>query len=256
MIERYHTTKLALAQQVLTSDSANEAGLVLLVTLLAWYVITVIANLSWGYALLAFYSLRQKLISFPAGAKLVLGGYLLINLAITLGFLFERLFLSKRYLIALSLIFLLCVPFALEALWQNRAVLRQRMLLGGSAFLIGFAALGGIFDFGYSKSYIHAAGDWLAAHVRPADALYVNDYQLMYYSQHFGIKIFQNLHDHLRLRTIAEGRWKQYDYIALRLDKKDQAEAVPLLHEMQRLPEQVFSNKRGDRVAIYKVRRD
>ena len=53
------------------------------------------------------------------------------------------------------------------------------------------SALGGIVDFGYSKAYIHTAGDWLAAHVPAKATLYANDYQLMYYSQHFGKRLFE-----------------------------------------------------------------
>lgn len=253
IIQRYQSTKLALAQHVLTSDSEKEAGLVLFIVLFAWYVINVIGNLSWIYAFLVIYALQQKAVALKSSAALAITGYLIINIVVTLGFLFEHLFLSKRYLIALTLVFMLFVPFALDKLWQNRNILRHRLFLLVSVCFIFISALGGVFDFGYSKAYIHGAGDWLAKNVPDNASLYANDYQLMYYSRHFGDKIFQKQRQYVHVNTIAQGRWKQYDYIALRVNKKEEAELASLLQEMQLAPTKVFSNKRGDQVVIYKV---
>jgi len=115
------------------------------------------------------------------------------------------------------------------------------------------AAVSGVIDFGYSKAYIRQAGDWLAVNVPVNAAVYANDYQLMYYSQHFGFEIFTKAKSYSQINSIEHGAWKQYDYLALRLDKKDESAANALLQEIHATPVQVFSNKRGDRVAIYKV---
>lgn len=250
---RYTTTKLGLAQHVLTTDSAKDAGIVWMVLMCGWYGLSIIGNLSLIYALLFLYGIRQRVLALTQ-SKAVLYGYLFINIAVTFTFLLERMFLSKRYLIALSLVFMLFVPFALERLWQNTNTLRQRFIFFLAILLILFSAAGGIFDFGYSKAYIHDAGDWLDKNV-PKDAmLYANDYQLMYYSRHFGDDIFKLQRKFTHVDAIADGRWKQYDYIALRLDQKEAAKVAAIRDDMNRTPDKTFSNKRGDQIVIYKLR--
>lgn len=249
MLERYQSTKLALAQHVLTVDSAKDAGLILWLVLLSWYLVNVLANLSCIYALLVVSAWWRKAALFSSQAKLVLCSYLLVNSIITFGFLAERLFLSKRYLIALSLVFMLWVPFALNDFIRQR----QRWRFALAVLLIFVTSLGGIFDFGYSKEYIRTAGAWLSANVPANASLYANDYQLMYYSQHYGNSLFEKLPHYAHIDAIAHNQWKQYDYLALRLNQKDEADMAYVLQEIKMLPVQVFTNKRGDRVAIYKV---
>jgi hypothetical protein len=253
MAERYQATKASLSEHVLTNDSAKEAGFILFLVLLVWYLISVISNVSFAYGLLVVYAWLRKASPFTFAALLVLGGYLIVNVAITFGFLAERLFLSKRYLVALSLILMCWVPFALQDLIQKWPGLRHRFFLSVVTLFILFSSAGGMFDFGYSKSYIHEAGDWIANNV-PANAnLYANDYQLMYYSQHFGNSIFEKHITYVHLETIAENKWKQYDYLALRLSKHKESKTASILAGIHLTPIQVFSNKRGDQVAIYKV---
>jgi hypothetical protein len=256
MSEHYLSVKNLLAQYVLSSDSAKEASLILFIVLCVWYLIYVVENLSWIYGLLItygwLYGRSRGISSLTTKAAWVIGGYLVINMAVTVGFFLEHLFLSKRYLIALTLVLMLLVPFALDHLisqWNN---LRHRVLLLIAALFMFISAMGGIFDFGYSKSYVHQAGNWLADNVPANATLYANDYQLMYYSRHFGDAIFGKLHDNLKLDTIAHGKWKQYDYLALRMDRKKEGEAA-VLQEMGLTPVQTFSNQRGDRVVIYRI---
>ena len=128
-------------------------------------------------------------------------------------------------------------------------------VLTAAAILIAASSLGGIINFGYSKSYIRDAGDWLATHVPPQASLYANDIQLMYYADHYGYQIFEQRQAFSAITSIAHGKWKQYDYLALRLEKKDSREDARLLSEINRQPLTVFKNRRGDRVAIYQVSR-
>ncbi|OGT42530.1 MAG: hypothetical protein A3F42_04980 [Gammaproteobacteria bacterium RIFCSPHIGHO2_12_FULL_37_34] len=245
--ERYSATKMALANHVLTGDSAKEAGLVLFITILVWYGFSIMSNLSWVYSLLVIYAWWRQAV-FSSSARLVLAGYLSINILVTLSFLFERLFLSKRYLIALSLILMLWVPFALDDLLRKR---NQLIIAYASMFLIALSSLGGIFEFGYSKTYVYEAGKWLSNYVSPQATLYSNDYQVMYYSQHFGHTLFQKVNTDTDVQTIAQGKWKQYDYLALRIKMKHENEVLPILQEIHRQPIRVFRNKRGDRIEIY-----
>lgn len=253
MVDRYQATKAALSQYVLTMESARDAGFVLFLVLIVWYLINVISNVSWIYGLLIAYAWLQKRNPLAKGALIVLGGYLLVNLAITFGFLAERLFLSKRYLIAFSLVLILWVPFALDALMQKWPEVRHRLFLLFAVFFIFISSLGGIFDFGYSKAYIREAGDWLSEHVPPTANLYVNSYQLMYYSKHFGTTLFEKHIAYANLETIAHEQWKRYDYLALRLRKHEDSKKMAIVADVHLKPIQIFSNKRGDSVIIYKV---
>lgn len=253
LVQHYENTKIALAQHVLTTDSRKDAGLVLLLLLVAWYFVLILGNLSWIYALLIFYAIKQKAVTWQMPSMLVIAGYIIVNVAVTFIFLLEHLFLSKRYMLALSLVLMLFVPFALDQLLQNSWQRKYQRFLAISIVLILFSAMGGVFDFGYSKAYIHHAGDWLAKNVPHEAALYANDYQLMYYSKHFGDEIFKKQRQFAHIDTIAQGRFKQYDYIALRLGNEEELKVAPLLREFEVAPMKIFSNKRGDRVIIYQL---
>ena len=253
MAERYVSTQTALAKYVLPSDSMHEAGLILWIILAVWYVFNVFSNLSWGYTLALAY---QWLLGKPLKIKNVspvLMTYLVINVFITFIFLFEHFFLSKRYLIALSLVLMLWIPFALDELIERRAELRYQLYLFCAAIFIFISATGGIFEFGYSKQYVSDAGGWIALHVPQKANLYVNDYQLMYYSKHFGYKIFDQISRDDHVAVLKHGKWKQYDYLALRVKRRDTQDIISILQEISVAPLQIFSNKGGDQVIIYKT---
>lgn len=253
--ERYTNTKTALMQHVLNSDSMRDAGLLLGIVLAVWYILNVLGNLSWIYAVLVGYAWYKRVPRIAVSAKAVVYGYLIINLMITAAFFAEHLFLSRRYLIALSLIFMLWVPYALEVLliqWQLKRMRFATILVAVCMFA---SAMGGIIDFGYSKTYIRTAGEWLSEHASTQAKIYANDIQLMYYSQHFGDVIFMKEKEFQDLSVIAQGRWKQYDYLALRLGHDLSPQEAQLLKEIGSAPVVEFKNKRGDRVAIFAIKK-
>jgi hypothetical protein len=253
LIERYHTARMALLQHVLTPDAVNDAGLVLIFVWLAWYLVNLIQTLSGIYSALVVYAWYKKVISLSSQACLVVGAYLSVNVLITLSFLVERSFLSKRYMIALALICMLWVPFALNSLIQRSSNLRYRIILAIVVIFIFISFIGGIIDFGYSKTYIRSAGDWIAKNVPAQAFLYANDYQLMYYSQHFGYALFEKASSYVEVDTIIDDKWKKYDYLALRLNAKADDGFSLFLKKLPLLPLETFSNRRGDKVVIYRV---
>jgi hypothetical protein len=196
------------------------------------------------------YAWITKAVKFSRSAFLVVVGYFLVNLIVTFGFFAENHFLAKRYLIAFSLVLMLWVPFALEKLFGSQET-KQRLTAFVAAFFIFISALGGIFHFGHSKNHIRQAGDWLAANVPLNATLYSNDYQVMYYSQHFGNEIFHKLSEYNDVNVIAHGRWKQYDYLALLMNKDDRTKWV--MQEIRLMPMQVFVSANGEHVYIYKI---
>jgi hypothetical protein len=243
--QNFHDKSAALAQAVLNDYSQRDAGMILGLMLLVWYGISIVTNLSIIYAIVAAYAFSQKLVKLDKPAKTAITGYVLINILITAPFLVEYMFLSKRYLIALSLLLLLWVPFGFAAIWERRS--RLTILTAGVVLV---SALGGIIDFGYSKSYIRDAGLWLAQNAPASAEIYSNDFQVMYYSDHFGNSIFTKKDAYADLNTLADGKWKQYDYLAVHITKQ----ALPttqVIQAMHLTPTKIFANRRGDAIVIY-----
>lgn len=258
LADRFHTSRVALIEHVLPAESTPDASIVLFMTLITWYLYNVMITLSWGYVALIIYAWISRAVVFTSKSAVVVYGYVIVNFIMTLGFLAEHLFISKRYLIAMALTMMVWVPFALNDLIKKWSCsLRLRILLSLVSLVVFMSALSGIFEFGQSKFYIRTAGNWVANNVPANATLYANDFQLMYYTQHFHTQIFEILPTYLKINTIAQGQWKNYDYLALRLRNKEVGEMAAVLQELNGIvPIQVFSNKRGNRVAIYKIEKN
>lgn len=253
VVNQFTRMKMALAQQVLNHDSVKDTGVVLLLMMVSWYLISVMSNFSWVYTFILIYGWVKQRNPFLSITRPVVYAYLTINLVVTFLFLLERLFLSSRYLIGLNLILMLWLPFVLNTLWMLASEWRQKFILLSLIFLILLSGVSGIVRFGYSKAYIRQAGEWIAAHVAQNQRIYTNDFQVMYYSKHFGDDIFKQLP--VEVNLLANNQWQQYDYIALRSGSKDDEAVVAIINEMQLKPVAVFTNKRGDRVSIYQISR-
>jgi hypothetical protein len=249
--QNFHAATSALSQHVLSPNAAKDANFVLGLLLFVWYGFSVVGNLSLVYAVLVVYAWRHHVLPKDTAARVVLWGYILVNVVITTIFLVENMFLAKRYLIALSLVLMLWVPFALDYLLKQRK--RGSYLLTLFMMLV-IVVSSNIFNFGYSKSYIREAGQWLSLNIPEEASLYSNDEQVMHYSHHFGNSIFEKARSFTHADAmLMAGKWKQYDYLALRFNKHDMENNAAILKEIPLTPMQVFANKRGDRVNIYKT---
>lgn len=249
IFEQYQLMKASIAENILSHNSLRDAGEVTLLLLISWYVVNVVGNLSLIYAALVAYAWVTRAATFTRAAKIIVMGYLLVNVTITFGFFAQNHFLAKRYLIALSLILMLWVPFALARL----AELKRWLVYYVAIALIVISSLGGLFHFGHSKDYIRQAGDWMAANISRDAKLYSNDYQLMYYSQHFGSHIFDMQRQYNDVAVIAHGQWKQYDYLALLMGRTQDNKVAMVMQEIHLVPLQVFVSDNGDHIYIYKV---
>jgi hypothetical protein len=248
LAENFQTAATQLAQNVLNSYSAKDAGTILSLLLISWYGFSLIANVSLLYGFLILYAGYRKLVTLDKPAQFVLWGYIAINILVTTAYLAENLFISKRYLIALSLLLMVWVPFACDKIIAERK--QHPSLFALLLILFTVNATSTLIHFGYSKDYLRNAGDWLAQNVPQASTLYANDEQVMYYSQHFGDTIFARAKQFDNLSVIANRQWQQYDYVALRINHH---EAVLITQEISSTPVKIFANKRGDKVIIYKI---
>ncbi len=220
-------------------DGKHDAGMLVWLTFICWYLVNIIASVSIVYALILMLGLATRLL--PANRVLLV--YMIINVCFTLFFLAEYLFLSKRYVMALSLTLMLFIPFILDG-WRQR----HRLL-----FFIAILAtlMAGILPFLQgedSKAYLMQAGEWLSKTVPASSQLYSNDYLVMYYSRHFGTNIFQAYQQNPSLQLLVNGGWQHYNYLALRVNNNDAlAKQIPIA------PVATFVSGQN-RVVIYRVK--
>jgi hypothetical protein len=252
LTHQFLVAKASLAHNVLSQYSAKDAGLILSLLFFVWYLQSVAVNLSLIYTALVIYAWSRRLLRLDQSAKLAIAGYILINLLVTIAFLLENMFLSKRYLMALTLILMLWVPFALEALIVKRK--QHKWMVSIVMVTIAVYALGGIVNFGYPKTYMRDAGQWLADNSQDSTKIYSNNVQVMYYSHRFGHSIFQQSRLFSDMNEATNGKWKQYDYLAIRVQKNELTNNS-IIKELTMSPVKIFGNKHGDQVVIYQVSR-
>ena len=254
--DRYHHNVAMLGQYVLPNEALRDAGVLWVVSVIVLYVINVVSNLSFAATALVVYAwLTGVTAYFARSARLTLFGYLAVNVFVTAIFFAEHLFLSKRYLIAMTLVFLLWVPFALDKLLRAGASLRVRALGQLAMAVMLVSCMGVLLGLGASKLYIREAGDWLAQHV-PANArLYSNDKLLAFYSGQYGNNVFRVMEVNRDIQAMVQGKLHEYDVAALRSGREEDDRLAVVLNEMHAQVVKKFMNKRGDNVVIYNIPR-
>jgi hypothetical protein len=252
IITRFTEAKTALAVHVLPLEGARDAGSIWFLTLILLYLTSILANVSLIGALLVIYSWVRRVANWPQPAKLAVWSYVLINIVITLTFFAQHLFLSKRYLIALSLTLLLWAPYGLSALSEAALAGKRKWVYYAALFLVVLSSMGVILDRGPTKTYVREAGNWIALNVPANASLYVNDFQLMYYTKHEGFDIFKKIPIMRDPANLADGHWKRYQYVALRI-RGDDTRWASIALAMNQQPVKTFSGPHGDTVLIYKM---
>ncbi len=253
LVNLFLTRANALGSHVLSIYSASDAVSILFVTLFVWYFISIFLNLTFVYAILVIFAWYKNLAKLNRQSTSVIWSYITVNGLITAIFFAENMFLSKRYLIALSLTLMLWVPFALDRLLSHWR--QYRIVFFGVLFLIFYYAISGVVHFGPSKKYLREAGDWLATHATQKEKIYSNDYQLLYYTQHIGNEIFALESQYNHLSMISDKKWQAYDWLALQFNHHeiDKGVAKKILQDFPMQPIVVFYNNRGDTVYIFHV---
>lgn len=246
--QRFMATKTVLVQSVLNTYSIQDANIILMLAFLGWYVVDIIKTFTFVASLLLIYALTLMRPIGNAMQRRILSMYIVINIFITSFFLLENYFLSKRYLMALCLLLMLWLPFALNDLYARAKLnLQYKIIFILLSLALILSGTTGIYNFSYSKLYIKEAGLWLKNNVPTSANLYMNDPQLMFYSEHYGNNIF-NRTEQFRVLDHAE----KFDYLALRLAKEEKNKALPFqtLDKMFQ-PIKTFSEKNGDSVVIF-----
>jgi hypothetical protein len=254
-LQHYHKAQTDLVTYILPSEAARDASMVWGAVLVVLYSLNVLNNLSWMAAALVIYGWKAHVSRlFARSDKLVLRAYLLVNVGITLMFFSQRLFFSKRYLIALSLILLLSVPFALDKLLHAAVGTRRRRAAYVAMIAISVSAVLGVMTtVGTSRNYLVSAGSWIAENVPSESKMYINDVQLAYYSEHYGKNIFAAIESNKKLDAVLQTRLRGYEYAAFRLPRNKNNAVAALMTELHAQVVQEFKNQSGDQVVIYRM---
>lgn len=220
-----------------------------------WYGGNIIASIGIFYAALLIYFWHKRSLKFNSTSLLAVIAYIGVNIFITVVFFVEGLYLSKRYIMDLALLLMLFVPFALYELMtlQDLTQLKRRLILGLTLGLLLLTFVGGVINFGHSKTYIKTAGQWAAANVPASAKIYSNDIVLAYYSGHYGSAIYTAIDESEKTKTVILQRGKEYDYLLLRFVKHRGLSEQEAVHLIGKYPIMTFTNKRNDKVAIFKV---
>ena len=201
------------------------------------------------YAFLVGYAIKLKVILFGEASWQVWIFCVLINVIFIYLFAFQFFFLVNRYVALLCLLLLFCVPFALDHVYQSWSNLRFRingfrwiyplLLFGVLVTFIGSVAL-----FGTSKSYLVNAGRWIKKNTSLNSRLYTNSPQLFFYASRGG-----KVQSPIRNREIH----LHYNYFAFMVQRSHLHTEKNLSNSVSP-PLKVFSNKRGDKVFIFKLK--
>jgi hypothetical protein len=242
--------------QLLDAGAKSQANLLLFLMMTFHYLILLLSTLSVIYMLIIWYAWVARAALWTRANSVVVISYLLINLLITIVFYGQHYFLSKRYLIALSLVLMLWVPYGLDKLLRKSHRRHYRTAFAVAMVWVTAASLGGIFDFGPSKAYVREAGEWVYKNVPASSSVYANNVQLMYYSHLFGDHIFEKQLQYFNHDMTADNEWRKFQYLVIREDDEYAEKLTSVLKQNGLMPIKVFKNKRGDQVSIYQVRHE
>lgn len=170
-------------------------------------------------------------------------------------FVFSNFFLTERYPVGLALTVLAIVPLSLEDTWKDWTEHGRKYSWRGLAVaaLLAIEAMEGL-DVATTKLHIKDAGLWLRANAAPGDTVYSNDRILVYYSGLNETRTGIEYSWQAAMSEIWSDGWRDHDYFALVMTKRDAQYEVLLLQTIEAEPVKRFMNNRGDRVLIFSAK--
>jgi hypothetical protein len=259
IINHIETKSSIIGSSVLTIFSQDLSSIFLFAGLFSLLLFTFINTLSFLYTLLSYYGFKNKLLSTDKNSHEAILTYIVINLLIVTTFLLKSFFLEDRYILLLSLLCLLAVPFTLDFIftsWKNRT-----QNFAGKKWVFPLVCLGlvilaisGLGHFGPSKAYIINAGNWLNENTPTETRVYSNDEQLSYYSHRAGSDYHDEFHNSLDpLTSLTQTNLNAFDYAAIVVLQSQKNELPEILKLLQLTPMKTFKNPRGDMAIIFRL---
>ena len=249
----------ALAQAVLNQYSSSYAMAGLLALLGVILLGKLIGTLTPLYAVLALHAWRSRLVPALAGTGRVLAWLVLVQTSILVGFLANNFFLPGRHAVALALTAMLVVPFSLVALydrWRARdpRAPTARWLFPAVCAVLVVMAVDGLYSFGPSKRYLREAGLWLKARTAAEAKVHGNNRIVAYYAGKRSETWADALTWEHTAALLKDESWRNYDYVAVAIDRRHPERAALLAAALGRAPLARFANGRGDQVLVFATR--
>lgn len=232
---------------------ALPAVLGILLLILVWHSAKSLGLLGMGAAA---YAWQQRAMPLPPNIRRSLLWLLTLNVAVLVVFATTMFFLTGRYVMALTLILALAVPFGLDRIYQRWLEGRaetgasRRWMFPVVVLLLCFMSVDSLWSFGTSKRYLRDAGRWLKQNVAADARVYSNDRILSFYADKLPPDWRETRHPAPVDEVLSQpAQWRQYDYMALVIRRWQ--ELPPPVADVHVLRE--FSNNRNDRVLIFRV---
>lgn len=254
----------AIRQYILGPQSASDAVLWFICGFIGILLWQIVSTLGLFYTFLTSYTLSKKIVYVASNTKVILSGFIVLNLIILADFYLQSYFLSDRYVMVLGLTLALFVPFALEnffIIWkrQKKFLTNPHWTFSLLILLLVISSLSGIIHFGHSKTYITQAGLWLKNNTTTNTSVFSNNKQILFYAERTPINwdpaFAYNYDDSNPLQTVrGSNNWKNADYLALRITHQVKNDEPQIINVIGKLPLETFHNRRGDEVLIFKLR--
>ena len=241
-----------LAQYLLNSYSDDFALPGVLVILLLILVTHVVKGLSLLGVVATAYTWIHHAVPVSAETRRSLMWLIALNIAVLIVFVTQQFFLTGRYVIALALTLALYVPFGLNRIYEqwrgarNQPQAKKKWLFPLATLLVVAMVVDSLWSFGSSGRYLKEAGEWLQANTATDARIYSTNAIISYYAGK-GNATRENDSSVADLRL--DGDVRTYDYLAVVVKRKDVMPKALAETPMIRS----FSNKRNDRVLIFRV---
>lgn len=253
IVTHFQAAKTNLLQHVLTIEAARDATLVMALLLIVWYLVTVITQFSLLYTGLFFVSMMRSVKIAKRNEWVILLTYLAINVLITSSFFAIYFFLSKRYLMAQSFILMLCVPFAINYLFEKKGmVYKKTILLAVFAWML-LANQHVFYASQDSHRYLQEAGQWVAKFVPQQDTFYTNDEFVLYYSGLSHADFFKTMTQYQVMSNAPSRDWHAFHYAAINTKLRGANVLLNEIKAQNAILVRQFVNPRHEQVLIYQM---
>ncbi|MFQ5544521.1 MAG: hypothetical protein ACE5FE_00960 [Acidiferrobacterales bacterium] len=254
------STKLAvIAGQLPDRYSREFAHTAFIIALALIFLVETLVRLTPLHAVLTCHALYRRLVFPVQGARAIWIWLIILNLGILAVIMFARLFLTGRFPLALSLTVMLAVPFSLSALYEgwreNRAstIKKNWVFPIVCVFFLVTAAVDELYS-PTSKAHLKEAGTWIRDHTPAQSTFFSNSRVVMFYSGKSAKYAYKKYGWNETLDFIKSDKWLGYDYLAFRVKRKQRDQEAVLAEMLGRDPVAQFTNRKGEKVSIFRVR--
>jgi hypothetical protein len=250
--------KIETLKKIVNTSSSNIGRLVFLWTVTGVLLAQILIILSIPYAVLAGYAVKKNLIFPTSIAVKPWRLFIYCNLGILVLFTLTWLFLTDRYPLALVMMLLITVPFALDHIYAKWKDNKNRTVVLNSGYLLlalvlilncmeGFTS--------YSdKHYLRDSGVWMKNNIHRKTKLLTNQRLVGFYSGLPTNRVTVMEDQDKLLVSFYKGQWIEYDYLALQVNP-DPEFASHLKTTLWVKPEKIIADQRGNEVRMYNIKK-